>query len=224
MKIFIGYDSREHIAYEVCRWSMLQHNPTLDISPLIKNQLPDVDKKDGSTEFTYTRFLIPYLMDYQGLAMFCDCDFLWMCDPLELLSYISDHQAVSVVQHNNYTPHTNRKMQGALQSPYPRKNWSSLIVWNCNHSANRVMTPMIIRNSTPSWLHQFGWLSPSTIGTIPQEYNWLAGYYKDGSPRAIHYTDGGPWFDNYKNCDYAEQWLEAHDQMTILNRSLTIPK
>ena len=224
MKIFIGYDAKEHTAYEVCRWSMLKHNPNLSITPLIRDQLPSVGKHDGSTEFTYTRFLVPHLMEYRGLALFCDCDFLWCCDPIELLSYLQHDQAVSVVQHENYQPHTSHKMQGVVQSSYPRKNWSSLILWNCDHPANRILTPSIIRNSTPSWLHQFGWLNDSLVGKIPKEYNWLVGYYKDGTPSAIHYTDGGPWLDQYKNCDFAEQWQQAYDQMTILNRSRTIPK
>lgn len=224
MKIFIGYDSKEHSAYEVCHWSMSQYSNNLDISPLIKSQLPNIDKKDGSTEFTYTRFLVPYLNNYKGWALFCDCDFLWQCSPEEILSYASNDHAVLVVQHPEYLPKSPTKMDGKSQSSYPRKNWSSLVLWNCEHPANRYMTPMVIRNSTPSWLHQFGWLKDQEIGSLPREYNWLAGYYHDGDPRAIHYTDGGPWFENYRDCDLADRWLECYSQMTILNRSRTIPK
>lgn len=224
MKIFIGYDQREVPAYDVCRYSMLRYNDKLDIQPLIIDQLPSLDKTDGSTEFTYTRFLVPHVMEYQGWALFCDCDFLWLCDPEELMSHANDQLAVLVVQHENYVPKTKTKMDGSAQTSYPRKNWSSLIMWNCKHPANRFMTPTIIRNSTPSWLHQFGWLKDQEIGSLPREYNWLAGYYHDGDPRAIHYTDGGPWFENYRDCDLADQWLECYSQMTILNRSRTIPK
>jgi hypothetical protein len=224
MKIFIGYDSKEHSAYEVCRWSMRQYSDDLDIVPLIKNQLPDVGKTDGSTEFTYTRFLVPYLTNYQGWALFCDCDFLWQCSPTELLSYINDDFAVLVVQHPEYQPKSPTKMSGQAQSCYPRKNWSSLILWNCEHPSNRFMTPTVIRNSDPGWLHQFKWLQDQEIGSLPKEYNWLVGYYHNSQPRAIHYTDGGPWLGNYQNCEYAGKWSEAYDQMTILNRSLDIPK
>lgn len=213
MKIFIGYDSREREAYDVCRWSMLRHNHNLDIVPLVRDQLPTVSHSDGSTEFTYTRFLVPYLMDYHGWAMFCDCDFLWQCDPLELLSYVNNQFAVAVVKHQDYQPHSELKMDGVKQTSYPKKNWSSLILWNCEHVSNRIVTPMIIRNSTPSWLHQFGWLHANQIGALPTEYNWLAGYYTNGCPKAIHYTDGGPWFDDYKDCAYAQEWLEAYNEM-----------
>lgn len=224
MKIFIGYDQKESQAYDVCKYSMLQHNKDLDIVPLIIDQLPKLNKTDGSTEFTYTRFLVPHIMNYQGWALFCDCDFLWQCDPSTLMSYADSQLAVAVVQHNTYVPKTKIKMDGSAQTSYPRKNWSSLILWNCGHTANRIITPTMIRNSSAEWLHQFGWLSGQEIGSLPREYNWLAGYYHDGDPLAIHYTDGGPWFENYQNCDLAELWLEAYDQMTILNRSLTMPK
>jgi hypothetical protein len=213
MKIFIGYDSRQSEAYDVCRWSMLKHNRDLEIVPLIRSQLPTVGHSDGSTEFTYTRFLVPHIENYQGWALFCDCDFLWLCDPLEILKYANEENAVCVVKHKDYKTKSSIKMDGVEQESYPKKNWSSLILWNCGHKDNRLMTPMIIRNSSPSWLHQFGWISPSSIGDLPIEYNWLAGYYNDGSPKAIHYTDGGPWFEQYKDCEYADLWISCRAEM-----------
>jgi len=213
MKIFIGYDSRQKEAYEVCRWSMLKQNPNLEIYPLIKDKLPSISHVDGSTEFTYTRFLVPHIENYQGWALFCDCDFLWLCDPLELLKYADNEHAVHVVKHKEYTVKSSVKMDGVAQSNYPRKNWSSLILWNCAHRDNRLMTPMIIRNSTPSWLHRFSWLHNNSIGELPIEYNWLVGYYTDGSPKALHYTDGGPWFPQYKDCEYANLWLSHREEM-----------
>lgn len=213
MNIHVGYDSREVEAYDVCEYSIKKHNPNLSVNPLIINKLPTVGHADGSTEFTYTRFLVPYLENYKGWALFCDCDFLWMCDPEELLKYADEKYAVCVVKHKDYLPKTKVKMDGATQTSYPRKNWSSLILWNCGHNDNRIITPMVIRNSSPSWLHQFGWLKNESIGEIPVEYNWLSGYYSKGNPKAIHYTDGGPWFDNYKECEYSDLWLSYRSEM-----------
>jgi len=218
MKIFIGYDSRQEEAYKVCRWSILKQNRNLEIIPLIKDNLPDISHSDGSTEFTYTRFLVPHIENYQGWALFCDCDFLWLCDPLEILKYADDQYAVCVVKHLEYQINSSIKMDGAKQSNYPRKNWSSLILWNCEHESNKVITPMTISNNTPSWLHQFKWLHNDSIGELPIEYNWLAGYYSKGNPKAIHYTDGGPWFDEYKKCEYSDFWI-SHRNETMQSKN-----
>ncbi len=211
MKIFIGFDSRSNLAYEVCRASILKLNNSLEVIPIIKNQIPVYIREDdplSSTEFTFTRFLVPYLCNYQGWAIFCDCDFVWLADPYTLYENRSDDKAVLVVKHD-YVPLTKIKMNNQAQHFYERKNWSSMILWNCEHPSNRFLTPDIVNNESGKFLHQFRWLTDKEIGSLDCSWNWLVGYYKepsDGNPKALHYTDGGPWLEEYKNCEYSNIW------------------
>ena len=211
MKIYIGYDSQESIAYEVCRYSILKHNSTHEIIAIDKKLLDR--SNDGSTEFTYTRFLVPYLNNYKGQALFCDCDFLWLSDPAEMLQLFDTRvNAVAVVKHAEYQPHTTTKMHGVPQSTYPRKNWSSLVWWNCAHPSHKALTPYTVNTAEPSYLHQFRWLVDAEMAALPIEYNWLVDYYTHGWPKGVHFTDGGPWFDEYKNCNYSDAWREYHEE------------
>jgi len=162
----------------------------------------------GSTEFTFTRFLVPYLSAYSGPAIFVDCDFVFDCDVAELLEQYDSRKAVQVVQHD-YSPPKGVKMDGKAQLPYPRKNWSSMILWNTGHKDNRQVDPDFVNTATGQELHRFTWLRDSQIGNLSLEYNWLVGWYRegrDGYPKLLHYTEGGPWFKNYENCEYAEVW------------------
>ena len=211
MSVFIGYDSREGEAYEVCKKSLSPYGVT--IRALNQNDLRSRGIYSrpadplASTEFTYTRFLVPYLTGYKGWSMFVDCDFVFLSDPTELLKNISTDKAVYVAQHADYVPRTISKMDGKPQSAYPRKNWSSLILWNCSHPKCQQLTPEVINSQTPAYLHRFEWLNDEEIGSIPIEWNWLVGYYKETDkfkPKALHFTDGGPWFENYQNCEYSE--------------------
>ena len=208
MKIFVGYDRREDIAYQVCEYSILKHQPQAEVIPLKAKDITQYTRpKDSlsSTEFTFTRFLVPYLMDYQGWAIFCDCDFLWLADIKELFGQADDQYAVMVVKHN-HVPTVDIKMDGRIQTTYPRKNWSSCILWNCGHPANQKLTTDVINTATGQYLHQFRWVDDNEVGTLTSEWNWLVGYTRDGSPKAIHYTEGGPWFKNYRNCEYSQVW------------------
>jgi lipopolysaccharide biosynthesis glycosyltransferase len=168
----------------------------------------EIDKL-ASTEFTFTRFFIPYLQNYQGWAVFCDCDFLWTVPTTDLKQYCDPSKAVVVVQHD-YTPAEGMKMDGKQQHIYPRKNWSSMILWNCSHPANKILTPEVLNQETGAFMHRFQWLADSEIGSLPHHYNWLVGWYKeprDGHPKILHWTEGGPWFiDNYFDCEYADLW------------------
>lgn len=214
MKIFVGYDSREDIAYRVCKHSIMTRQPDAEVIPIIQDELTqsgvytrDVDPL-SSTEFTFTRFLIPYLMNYQGWAIFLDCDFLCQIDIAELFELADEKYAVMVVQHE-YTPAEGTKMDGQKQSPYPRKNWSSMVLWNCGHPSNKAVTPNLVNTETGQYLHRFQWLSDAEIGALPHEYNWLVGWYegrKDGNPKLIHYTEGGPWFENTRHCEFGAVW------------------
>ena len=199
MKILIGYDSREACCYDVCKISIESNTKSkTNISPIRLDQL-DMYKREedllASTEFTYSRFLTPWLCEYKGWALFCDCDFLFLHDLSELFELADDRYAVQVCKHE-YTPRGDVKMDGKKQTTYPRKNWSSLILWNCGHEANAQITPDVINTQTGKFLHRFEWLSDDQIGSLPIQWNWLVGYYQEphaGEPRALHYTDGGPW-------------------------------
>jgi lipopolysaccharide biosynthesis glycosyltransferase len=214
MKVFVGYDQREDIAYQVCRNSILTHQPQADVVPLVQQDLRniglywrDVDPL-SSTEFTFTRFLVPAIMNYQGWAVFCDCDFLWTADISELFDHADDQYAAMVVKHD-YTPQEGIKMDGCKQMLYPRKNWSSMILWNCGHPANKYLTPEIVNTETGQFLHRFSWIRDHYLGEVGNEWNWLVNWYhepEDGKPKAIHYTEGGPWFENYQNCEYSDIW------------------
>lgn len=223
MKIFIGWDSREDIAYQVCRHSILSRTEeNVEIQPLIQRDM----KKQGiytrsydplsSTEFTFTRFFVPLLCEFKGWALFCDCDFLFQEDIAELfkLTKDNDDKAVMVVKHD-YNPTESIKMDGKMQYSYPRKNWSSLILWNCEHPKNALLTADICNSMTGAFLHRFQWLDDKEIGDIPLQWNWLVNWYKepeDGRPKALHYTEGGPWFSSYLKCEYGANWVEEKYQ------------
>lgn len=217
IKVFIGWDSREPIAADVCQYSIEQNTQsptkiTMLKQDLLREQLLYARPRDerGSTEFTFTRFLVPKLMDYKGWAIFCDCDFLWLGDIQELIDQADDRYAVMLVKHD-YRPQNTVKMDGKRQEYYPRKNWSSMVLFNCGHPKNRWLTPYHIEKASGQELHRFSWLDDEDIGSISPEWNWLVGWYHqpwDGVPKALHYTEGGPWFDNYRDCPYADVWLE----------------
>lgn len=214
-KVFIGFDSREVVAYNACTRSMLANSSIdIDIIPLKLNTLTELGiyRRDidplSSTEFPFSRFLIPYLCNYKGWALFCDCDFIFLEDVKTLLELKDDKYAVMCVQHD-YTPSAKIKMDNQVQHLYPRKNWSSLVLWNCAHPSNKKLTPDIVNTQTGQYLHRFTWLKDSEIGSLPFNWNWLVGWYKepkDGKPKAVHFTEGGPWFENYKDCEYSEYY------------------
>ena len=188
LKVFIGWDSRETDAYNVCVKSLKEHSSQeLDITPIVRETLIETGEyyrpqpEAGSVEFTYTRFLTPYLADYNGWALFIDCDFL---------------------------PRNAVKMDGQKQVSYPRKNWSSCILWNCSHPSNKALTKDVASSESGAFLHRFQFLSDEEIGEIPLEWNWLEGEYDkpETPPAVIHFTNGGPWFDNWQDVDYAELW------------------
>ena len=220
LNILIGWDSREDIAYEICKDSIISttQNQT-NITPIKQQELrkAGIYKREidmlASTEFTFTRFLVPHLCNFQGWALFCDCDFLFLEDVKNIFDLADDRYAVMVVKHD-YKPKNRTKMDGQTQLPYPRKNWSSLILWNCGHHKNKILTANKINEPSVdgAYLHRFQWLDDVEIGNISQEWNWLVNWYKepkDGHPKALHFTEGGPWFKDYENCEYANKWFSA---------------
>lgn len=221
MKVFVGYDVREDIAYQVCEYSLKKYNDQVEVIPLKQKELREAGTYTraidplSSTEFTFTRFLVPYLSDYKGWAVFVDCDFVFVDDVQKLFDNADDRYAVMVVKHD-YNPREDFKMDGCKQLPYPRKNWSSTILWNCAHPANKVITPEVVNSQTGQYLHRFQWLQDNEIGNLAPEWNWLAGWYnepQDGQPKAIHYTEGGPWFKEYRRCPYHKVWKQHLREM-----------
>lgn len=219
-KIFIGYDSRENLAYEVCKSSLIsrcKQPQQLDIIPLKLKDLikSGVYKREvdplASTEFTFSRFLVPHLAGFEGWALFIDCDFLYLDDVRKLFAFKNEEYAVMCAQHD-YAPKEETKMDGQQQHIYPRKNWSSMVLWNCGHKSNKQVTADFVNNPdiTGQYVHRFSWLKDREIGELSHEWNWLVGWYKepmDGEPRALHYTEGGPWFKEYQKCEYAVDWM-----------------
>lgn len=175
-----------------------------------------IDGKKFSTEFSHTRFLIPELMHFTGWALFCDADMLFLSDISKLWEFTANPQyAALCVKHNHNPPANIKKMDGRLQQQYFRKNWSSFVLWNCGHEANRVLTADRVNSMTGADLHAFKWLKDGEIGDLPKTYNWISGIspalQKDQRGRAIppavvHYTEGGPWFKECGNVPLGDNW------------------
>jgi hypothetical protein len=238
LTIFIGYDEREHEAYEVCRASLLRHSTAplhivrLDQAALRRagwyrrewrfsgvNRVDQGDLKPFSTDFAFTRFLVPALSLYQGWALFCDCDFLFTADIAEVFARADDRYAALCVKHD-HAPVETTKMGGLTQSAYRRKNWSSLVLWNCAHPENAAsLTGYVVNEWSGQWLHAFSWLKDDQIGDIPARWNWLAGVQPDLGilPSGIHYTLGIPTMPEGMNAPYAALWRAERARLSSVD-------
>jgi hypothetical protein len=192
----------------------------VEIVPLIQSQLRQCGLYTRerwpleSTEFSLTRFLVPSLSDTDchDTSVFMDCDMLCLCDIWEL----SADYPVSVVKHD-YTPRNKTKFLGQEQTQYPRKNWSSLMVFD-TECWWHALTPEYVNTAPALDLHRFAWAKNEEIGSLEPEYNWLVGEYgKIRDPKILHFTNGGPWFPDYANCDYADWWREEARHAGLLN-------
>ena len=215
-QIYIGYEEREQEAYKVCKHSIKRFDTGLINTIKLRSQdIPEYDRNWGepqSTDFTFTRFWVPYLSNFEGYSIFVDCDFLFLEDVQKLAEYINPDLAVSVVQHPSYEPHTDIKMDGVAQHRSFRKNWASLMVFNNAHPDNQWLTPERLNNWRPGIdFHHINWTDK--IGSLPLEWNCLDGYYHLTEPKAIHYTDGGPWFDDYQETMYSHLWKSEETDM-----------
>ena len=218
MKIYIGHDSRFPQATRVCRKSIEDHSEKgeHEIKYLDKKSLTRVgaygtkDVEGESTEFSFTRFYVPMLSHYQGKSLFVDNDFVFKCNPTELEQYLRD-KPVACVKHKLDNIHNN-KMDGVKNKSYPRKCWSSLMLFDNNKLKH--LTKEYLDNASPADLHQFAWVKDNEIGRIPLKYNHLVGYYKKHKYiKAIHYTQGGPWFDEYKDGELSEEWWSVYKSL-----------
>lgn len=232
LTVYVGYDSREQDAYDVCEYTLRKHAsiplkvyPISLHHPLFKRpwdmdgdtgQRRDrIDGRPFSTDFSFARFLVPVVQEYSGWALFCDCDFLWRADVADLYAQRDESKAVQLVMHD-HVPLERRKMDGQEQAIYERKNWSSCVLWNCGHRAHSMVddyrgidTHKV--NTYPGFfLHTFQWLTIKEIGALDESWNWLEGWSPEHiDPKAVHYTRGGPWFAEYSNTAYADEWRAA---------------
>lgn len=220
-KIFIGFDEVESVAWHTMTHSILERSSIpISIIPVNISNLKGIFTRERdpkqSNAFSFTRFLVPYLSDYEGYAVFFDCDMMLRTDIAEILNVTKAQpdKAVYVVQHN-YEPRDDIKYLNTVQYKYPRKNWSSVVLWNCAHPANKKVTADFVNTATPMELHRFQWLEDNQIGELDVRWNWLVGEY-DQPPsdvKNVHWTVGGPYFDEYKNADFANEWFAELEKM-----------
>ena len=209
INIFIGYDHREAIAYHVCANSIIRHSSkTVSLTPLALQNMQDYQEThtDGSNQFIYSRFLVPHLMEYKGWAIFMDGDMLLRDDINKLWEMRDNNKAVMVVKHDYKTKMT-EKYLGAKNENYPRKNWSSVILWNCSHPANKVVTPEFIETATGAQLHRFTWLADELVGELPKVWNWLPDEFgANQDAKLLHYTLGTPSFHDFATTPMGDEW------------------
>jgi lipopolysaccharide biosynthesis glycosyltransferase len=215
IKIVIGFDQRESVAYHTfCQSIIEKASSPISFMPLAINNLSDYKEThaDKSNDFVYSRFLTPYLNEFNGWAIFADGDMICQADIKELWDLRDDTKALLVVKHD-YQTKAHLKYLDNINENYPRKNWSSVILWNCGHPKHKVLTPEFIANQTGKYLHRFSWLNDDEIGELPKDWNWLAIEYPENKEaKLIHYTLGTPCFEDYKNTEMAELWYSAYNK------------
>lgn len=214
IEIIVGFDQREAVAYHVFCQSVIERSSLpVRFLPLAPNALSFYrdDHGDGSNSFTYSRFLSPYLMNYQGHAIYLDGDMICNADIAELWRLRDPSKAVQVVKHNYLTKSPNKYL-GNRNENYPRKNWSSVVIWNCQHAKNRSLRPDFVSKQKGAYLHRFQWLADDEIGELPLEWNWLATEYEpNASAKLVHYTIGTPCFTEYRDSSMAALWHAVRD-------------
>jgi Glycosyl transferase family 8 len=219
VRLFIGYDPREAVVYHVCVNSIVRHaSQPVAVTPLaLKNLAGYVERhRDGSNQFTYSRFLVPELMGWAGWALYIDGDMLLRADIAELWSLRDDAKALLCVQHD-YKTKLREKYLGAKNEDYPRKNWSSVMLWNCAHPANRRLTAEFVQKASGAQLHRFSWLADELIGALPIEWNWLPDELgPNAQAKLLHWTLGAPCFEEFADAPMAEEW---HAERRLMNHS-----
>lgn len=232
---FIGYDSRQPLAYAVAIRSLKNQTAGMDL-PITPILLPDLQgkglydremvKRDGqmfdvissapmSTEFAISRFFIPYLANYKGWSLFTDSDFLFRKPLDELFAQADDSKAIMCVQHE-YEPPETVKMDGQLQTLYRRKNWSSMMLINNEHPKNRVLEPKLLNALPGRDFHAFSWLEDDDIGALDVRWNWLEGHSdQDIDPAVVHFTRGTPNMPGYETTPFADEWRAVADTINM---------
>jgi hypothetical protein len=211
LHVFVGLDPREAVAYHTFTQSVLDNTDAhVAFHPLTARHMRryGLEVKDGSNSFTYLRFLVPWIMRFAPgeWAIFADGDMLMRADIMELWRRRDYRKAMMVAQHDYQTKHP-EKYLGNKNESYPRKNWSSLMLFNVSHLALRHLTPSYVRKHDGKHLHRFEWIDDSWVGELPLEWNWLVGEYPyNPDAKLAHYTLGAPCFPEYAACDYSAEW------------------
>ena len=216
MNVYVGYGPKESIAWHVMVQSLIETSSMpLSVHPVSLKNYSKIFKRQcdpkQSNEFSFSRFMVPYLQNYSGTAIFMDCDMLLRSDISELFQKAESEpdKAVHVVKHD-YVPKDEIKFLGQRQFAYPRKNWSSVVVWNCGHPSNKKLDLDFIHNGTGAELHRFTWLEDHEIGTLDINWNWLVGEYSsdlaNSTVKNVHWTVGGPYFNEYSNVEFSDEW------------------
>ena len=216
INIIVGFDQRESVAYHTFTQSIIEKS-SLPVSfvPLAINTLKEYEEKhtDKSNDFIYSRFLTPYLNNFQNWAIFADGDMICQADIKELWDLRDESKALLVVKHD-YQTKAHQKYLGNINENYPRKNWSSLILWNCSHPKHKILTPDFIANQSGKYLHRFSWLDNNEIGELPREWNWLAIEYPENlKAKLIHYTLGTPCFKDYRETEMSDIWHKTQQRI-----------
>ena len=217
LPVFIGFDPREAVAFNVLSYSIHRRaSQPVAITPVMLSQLGGVYARDKhplqSTEFSFSRFLTPYLSGFTGWSIFMDCDMLMLDDISKLWALRDERYAAMVVKHE-HVPRETRKFLGMPQTAYAKKNWSSVVLFN--NARCRALTPEYVSTATGLDLHQFKWVASDTeIGSLPDRWNHLVGYNAPRPDAAlVHYTLGGPYFEEYSDCEYADEWRAERESM-----------
>jgi len=218
LQIYIGYDPRESVAFYTLAHSISRRSSVpISVAPLVQSQLKGLYRRTRgpteSTEFSLTRFLVPHLSGFSGWSLFMDCDMLCRVDIAALMKEAQRQadKAVLVCKHD-YVPKTQRKFLDQVQTRYPRKNWSSLMIFN--NARCRALSPDYVNSAPGLELHRFAWIDDAAIGALPLEWNWLVGEYAyNPGAKIVHFTIGGPYFAAYRECDYASEWFAEFESM-----------
>ena len=220
INVFIGYDPAEAVAYHVlCHSILARSSVPVRFTPVNKRNIPEFTRgiEGGSTEFSFSRFLVPYLSDYVGQSIFMDCDMIVRCDIAELLYECGLDKDVYVVKHD-YISRSDVKFLGNSNPSYPRKNWSSVMVFNNFSSACRRLTPEVVNTASGSYLHRFEWCDDSRIGELGREWNHLVGEYEENeNAKIVHFTLGTPCFKGYEDQEFSSEWFKEKEAMNYAN-------
>ena len=224
IRVFIGFDPRESVAFHVLSQSIhARASQPVSIAPIMLSQLHGLMTRARdplqSTDFSFSRFLTPFLCDYQGWAVFMDCDMLVLDDIVKLWGLRDENYAVQVVKHD-HIPKEDTKFLGSAQTRYEKKNWSSVMLLNC--AKCKMLTPDYVNTASGLDLHRFHWLDGDhLIGDIPHSWNHLVAYDPSKPTTEIsnlHFTSGGPYFNEYHNTEYADEWINEKDRMLMVEQ------
>lgn len=217
MRIYIGYDEKLKEQYNMCEYSIRKHCKDVEIIKLDKNDLiarglyTRINNIMDATDFSMTRFFVPYLNDFEGVALYIDSDFIMTRSVKEIFDSFDKTNAIALVKHN-YVSKFDEKANGKVNLRYPRKNWSSLMMFNCGHPSNKILNLEYLNNTDSTMLHSISWLPYPEVGEFPQDYNFLVGEYEK-IPLGLHYTIGEPKPDS----DFYNEWIELKNEMNKNN-------